>query len=190
MIVVIVSHPSPLTNEAAHINELFRQGMELFHIRKPDYTEAQMDELLSQIKEEHHHYLALHQHHGLAEKYKIKRLHFPEQQRSSASEEELKTLKEKGYTLSTSIHTLEEHTNLSAAFSYTFYGPVFESISKPGYKPKGGTFPILKKEERNTKIIAIGGVTPDKMMLLNDCGFDGVALLGAVWDQLAKTQNN
>ncbi|MGZ3885502.1 MAG: thiamine phosphate synthase [Bacteroidia bacterium] len=190
MIVIIVSHPTLLNNEAAHINELFKQGMELFHVRKPDYSGQQMDELLSQIKPEYHRNLVLHQHHQLAEKHGVKRLHFPEQKRKDSREEDLKALKEKGFTLSTSVHSLEEHVLLPDAFSYAFYGPVFESISKPGYKPKENMFPILKKENRAVKLIAIGGVTPDKMMLLNDFGFDGVALLGAVWDQLAKTQKN
>jgi thiamine-phosphate pyrophosphorylase len=190
MLVIIVSYPTVLTNEAAHINELFKQGMELFHLRKPGYTEDQLEKLLIQITPGYYHNLVLHDHHHLAQKYNIKRIHFSEQKRKDIKENDLEEWKKKDFILSTSIHALDEHSDLSEKFSYTFYGPVFESISKPGYKPPGDKFPILKVENRKVKIIAIGGVTPDKMMLLNDLGFDGVALLGAVWDQLAKTKEN
>jgi thiamine-phosphate pyrophosphorylase len=190
MIVVIVSHPTELNNEAAHINELFKQGMELFHLRKPGYSVEQYEALLDHIKPEYYHNIVLHQHHQLVPKYNIKRVHYPEAKRKEAKEEEFVNWKQQGFALSTSIHALGDHKDLSSQFDYTFFGPVFESISKPGYKPTNDKFPIVKDLERKIKIIAIGGVTPDKMMLLNDFGFDGVALLGAVWDQLAKAQKN
>ena len=184
MLVIIVSNPTPLKNEAVHINELFKQGMQLFHLRKPNYTLDQMEELLKQIDSKNYHLISLHQHHELAEKYNLKRIHFPEHKRKETNETELQKLKVKGFTLSTSIHALEEYKNLSDVFDYAFYGPVYVSISKPDYKPKLDGLPKLEQEERKVKLIAIGGVDADKLMALRDVGFDGAALLGAVWNSL------
>ena len=184
MLVIIVSNPTALQNEAIHINELFNEGMQLFHLRKPNYTLDQMEELLKQIDIKNYHLISLHQHHELAVKYKLTRIHFPEHKRKETSEMQLKEWKDKGFTLSTSIHELEEYKNLSNVFDYTFYGPVYTSISKPDYKPKLNGLPKLEQEERKVKIVAIGGVDADKIMALRDAGFDGAALLGAVWNGL------
>ena len=190
MLIIIISNATALKNEATHINELFKQGMQLFHLRKPDYTLEQMEELLKNIESQYYPNIVLHQHHELAEKYNLKRIHFPEHKRKSTSEAELLNWKKKGFTLSTSIHDLEEHKSLSEVFDYAFYGPVFESISKPDYKPKSNEIPKLKQEERKVKIIAIGGVDADKIMQLQEAGFDGAALLGAVWNALNKENLN
>jgi thiamine-phosphate pyrophosphorylase len=189
MLVIIVSNPTALKNEAVHINELFNQGMQLFHLRKPTFTLNQMEELLKQVEPKNYHLISLHQHHELAEKYNMKRIHFPEFRRKETNETELQKWKEKGFTLSTSIHDLEEYKNLSDIFDYVFYGPVYASISKPDYKPKLDGLPKLKQEERKIKLIAIGGVDADKIMTLKDAGFDGVALLGAVWNSLNTGMN-
>jgi thiamine-phosphate pyrophosphorylase len=189
MLVIIVSNPTALKNEAVHINELFKQGMQLFHLRKPNYTLDQMEELLKQIDSKNYPLISLHQHHGLAEKYDLKRIHFPEFQRKETNEIELQKWKVKGFTLSTSIHDLEEYKNLSELFDYAFYGPVYTSISKPNYKPKQEVLPKLEQKERKVKLIAIGGVDADKLMALRDAGFDGAALLGAVWNSLNAGMN-
>ena len=123
----------------------------------------------------------------LIELFKINRIHFPEALRIKLKEEELENIKSKGFTLSTSIHDLSELNALSKAFDYTFYGPVFESISKPGYKPK--TKEIILPNNKEIKIIAIGGVTPDKISELEKLNFDGAAFLGAIWENSKNAIN-
>ena len=185
MQIIIVSNPTALEHEAVLINKLFDEGMQLFHLRKPDYSENEMEKLLEDIKAEYHVHISLHQHHGLASKFKIKRIHFTEQKRKGTRESELKELFDNGNILSTSIHDIKDHANLSEYFSYAFYGPVFESISKPEHKPKT-ELPQLEKEERKTKIIGIGGVTPDNIVTLHQANFDGAALLGSIWTVIGK----
>jgi thiamine-phosphate pyrophosphorylase len=179
MKVIVVSHTDAVKNEAAIINALFEEGLELFHLRKPDFEEKELVELLQKINSEHHSKIVLHHHHQLAEQFGVTRIHFPENERLKKDETEFIKLKQNGFRLSTSVHDHIALDQISGAFDYVFFGPVYESISKPGYKPMVSES-VLEKNKK-VKVIAIGGVTPDKMGELKERNFDGLALLGSVW---------
>ncbi len=183
MKIIVVSNPNVVEGEADVINALFNEGLELFHLRKPDYSENELIELIEKINAAYHSKIALHQQHQLAERFKINRIHFPESERLKLKEEELVNLKSKGFTLSTSIHELTELNLLSEAFEYSFYGPVFESISKKGYQPKTE---IQVPKNKKIKLIAIGGITPNKIKEVKELNFDGAALLGSIWGDTKK----
>ena len=78
---------------------------------------------------------------------------------------------------------------MSEKLDYIFFGPVYESISKSGYKPKvplSEIFSLFKSNEfqespNKPKIYALGGIRRKKLKRLSEVGFDGVALLGSVW---------
>ncbi|MEQ3691486.1 MAG: thiamine phosphate synthase, partial [Flavobacterium sp.] len=72
---IVISNPTKITNEINIINSLFEEGMELFHIRKPDYSKEEIRFYLSEINSKYFPQLVLHQHHDLAEEFKIERLH-------------------------------------------------------------------------------------------------------------------
>ncbi len=179
MKIIVISSSDFVKDEAAVTNALFDAGLELFHLRKPEYSEEQCALFVEEINAHHRPKIVSHQHHHLAEQFGMNRIHFPEKERQTVKEEELISLKARGFILSTSVHELSAIDLLSETFSYAFLGPVFESISKPDYKPKAAV--TLKKEERKTKIIAIGGITPANMSKVEINNFDGAALLGAIW---------
>lgn len=89
-----------------------------------------------------------------------------------------------------SAHSFEELKKNEDA-EICFLSPVFDSISKSGYKTgfseqelKEGiaawkTF--QKKESRSQKLFALGGVNASNLAKLAELGFDGAAILGAVW---------
>lgn len=181
--VIVISHPTKLQNEASLINDLFDRGMPLLHVRKPEYSELEMAALLSEIDEKYLSKIALHQHHRLVEEFGINRLHFNEEER--LAEEKGRGKKEelvvRGYILSTSIHSLKDYSTLSSTFSYTFFGPVYDSISKPDYKAIAYDLTSLP-QNRATKLIALGGIDKYNFQELLYQGFDGIGLLGSVWE--------
>lgn len=178
---IVISSPTPVSQEAATINSLFDAGLELLHVRRPGMDAFELETLLQEIYPAHLAKMALHQHHQLAGQFGIRRLHLPEQQRLATSHEQLNELKEQGHILSTSIHALKDHQSLPAYFNYAFYGPVFESISKQGYAPREN-FKGLEKKKSAVKLVAIGGVTPERIEEVKHWGFDGAAMLGAIWN--------
>jgi thiamine-phosphate pyrophosphorylase len=178
--IIIISNPEPMADEANFINALFDAGMELFHLRKPDDSQEDLRQLLNKINQEHYSKIALHQHHEIAGDFGIARIHFTEKKRSELNEDELRKLKEVNM-LSTSVHSIESYKTLSKQFDYTLFGPVFNSISKKGYTS------VLEQEfnlagiKLLTKMIAIGGINEENINKVFDIEFDGVALLGAIW---------
>jgi thiamine-phosphate pyrophosphorylase len=180
--IVIISNPAPINNEAIIVNQLFNEGLEFFHLRKPKYSLKELSLLLSQIDNKYYSKIALHQHHKVAEDFGLNRFHYTEENRKKLKDDDLYKHKVKGRMLSSSIHDAEEYQNLSSHFDYVFFGPVFNSISKSGYSS------ILKNDFRipslgKIKMIALGGIDNSKINETKKYGFDGIALLGNIWNE-------
>ena len=129
---VVISNPEVIEDEAVIINQLFDEGMPLFHLRKPNYSREELTTLLNQIKSEYYSKISLHQYHEMTNDFGINRLHFTEKNRLGTEEDMLQNLKTESI-LSTSVHSVGDYKNLGNTFEYSFFGPVFNSISKEGY---------------------------------------------------------
>lgn len=184
---IIVSSPEMLENEPGVINQLFAAGLNLFHLRKPEAGEKELSDLLTAISEEYRPRVVLHQHHQLAKEFGIRRIHFKEADRMKLTESDYLNMENTRLVFSTSVHSSEAFQTLNGAFSYTFFGPVFESISKPGYKPVKETKANIGKH-RSTKLIGIGGITLANASSVFDKGFDGVAVCGTIWQSGNKVE--
>ena len=187
---IVITNPLPVPNEIDTIHSLFENGLELLHIRKPDFSETEMNVFLSEIKSQFRQQLVLHSHHQLASAAKIHRIHFTEKARIETSKKTLKNWKKNGFSLSTSIHQMIDFEKLSAVFDYAFFGPVFESISKPKYISNIDFKKELEQRKNNeTSLVALGGITSDKIKTALECGFDDVALLGTIWNSNHPIEN-
>jgi thiamine-phosphate pyrophosphorylase len=182
MELMVISHPDAVIDEPLLINNLFLAGLSCLHIRKPAIDVKSFQTLINGIAPRFYHRISLHQWHELAADYGITRLHYTERHRLATSEKSRKEQKNAGYRLSTSIHDLTLLPSLTD-FDYTFYGPVFPSLSKPGYESRVPTDFKLDKAEAKTKVIALGGITPARLPILKTMNFDGAAVLGALWNQ-------
>ncbi len=88
-----------------------------------------------------------------------------------------------------SAHSFGELEKMDA--DICLLSPVFDSISKFGYKAgfnkqelKDGIAAwksFQKEENRTQKLFALGGVEAENIAELAELGFDGAAVLGAVW---------
>ena len=184
--IIVISKPTFIDDESGLVNELFKEGLELFHIRKPGCEKGDLINLLKGIKEEFYSRIALHQYHEIAVEYNINRLHFPEANRRDADVVKLK----EQYILSTSTHSLNDFNYDLNAYDYCFYGPVFNSISKKGYrKMESMEIDEIKKLYRG-KIIGIGGIDNDNMQLLKQKAYNGAALLGYIWERPEHALSN
>ncbi|GAB3766598.1 thiamine phosphate synthase [Spirosoma pomorum] len=91
-------------------------------------------------------------------------------------------------TFSTSIHQLGEWPELAGRVKVVFYSPLFSSISKPGYGPTVSLDTIARQvgamRQQYTALpllIGLGGITADTVSQVRQAGFDGAALMGALW---------
>lgn len=175
----VITNPDNVTNEFTIISKLFQEGLPLLHIRKPHFTMAEMQHYINQIPVEFHSKLVLHQHHVLADTFDINRIHLKEQNRFLFTPDRCsKTIRH----YSTSVHSIEAFNNLPESYQYAFLSPVFESLSKPGYRSEAD---LLKSPENRmnhtTQLIALGGIDPSNIRSVLQSGFDGIALLGTIW---------
>lgn len=175
---IIITNPISLPDEIPIINQLLSEGLELLHIRKPDYSEEDYRSLLSCIHSYYRNKFVLHQFHSTAEEFGINRLHFSEQKRIETTDWNQYS----EYVLSTSVHSIEDFNDLPDCFEYAFFSPVFPSISKTGYASEKNLLEEVKKRTNfQTKLIALGGITNENKQIATDSGFDNVAILGAIW---------
>ena len=174
--ILVISDPEPIDEEHEIINALFDEGLELFHLRKPGYSEEQIRHLLKQINNKYYPKISLHQYHYLGSEFGINRLHFSEKNRTTLKIENQK----ESLIYSTSMHNKEDFFNMDF-FNYCFYGPVFDSISKEGYKKMRSIDLSEIRKIYTKKIIGIGGINKDNISVLKEKEYDGAALLGYIW---------
>ncbi|MFA5058378.1 MAG: thiamine phosphate synthase [Opitutaceae bacterium] len=93
-----------------------------------------------------------------------------------------------GFT-SRSCHDLATLRAALGRYDSVFFGPMFSSISKPGHGPRpelslaelSALLARRTSAEQRTAVLALGGVTAQNLSRCRDLGFDGAAVLGAVW---------
>ena len=189
MQLIVISNPNIVVHEARIINQLFEAGLTRFHLRKPDWDEQHLIDLLRQIDQAFHAYIALHQYHRIAPDCNIKRLHYTEKNRLTTEQNKLILQKEEGFVLSTSIHDITDLSSLEP-FDYTFFGPVFNSISKPDYQSKLPYDFHINRNNNQPKVIALGGVEVANLAKLKAMNFDGAAVLGTIWNDPTQAITN
>lgn len=177
---IIISNPISLPDEIPIIHQLFDNGLELLHLRKPGYSEADYHSFLSGIYSYYRSRCVLHQFHPIAAEFGINRLHFSEQKRRETTDWNQYS----EYVLSTSVHSIEDFNELPDCFEYAFLSPVFPSISKTGYASEKNLLEeVNKRTNFQTELIALGGITNENKQIAMNSGFDNVAMLGAIWDR-------
>lgn len=174
---IVITNPSAIANEISNIDSLFKEGLSLLHVRKPNFSVIEMAQFIHQIKPEYWDRLVVHHHHDLAKDFGINRIHFSEKNRENSF-----SIRSNQKIFSTSTHSIEDFNALENDFEYAFLSPVFTSISKEDYHPKTNLFKALQsRTNHNTKVIALGGIDSKNIQKALENGFDDVALLGSIW---------
>lgn len=177
--ILVITPELIVPNETDFINQMFQEGLDLLHIRKPWISRNEMIEFITQIDESFYTQLVLHTYYDLGKEFTISRFHFREIDR----QEEMYKSFAKENTISTSVHDIKTYNTLEKEWEYAFISPFFPSISKKGY----GLNSTIKEEikHRNNpdvKLIALGGIHQDNIYEVFDSDADGAALLGAIWE--------
>lgn len=188
MEVIVITQAEYLDYEAKTITKLFKEGLKILHLRKPDYSTDQMKKLIQDIPEQYRKRIVIHSHHELALKYKLKGIHLTEAHKKNRLKLKWKLFwyrfRRSDLHISTTYHDLRALKHSHHKYNYVILSPVFESISKKGHKPKFTLAKVRETlEKTQQKVIAVGGVNEDKVGLLRETGFYGLGLLGAIWQE-------
>ncbi len=174
---IIITLPYFIEGEAQKIASFLEDGTaDLVHIRKPGEKEEDVERLIRLIPERHHNRLVIHDHHQLAVKYALHGIHL--NSRFPSAPEEWHG------SISRSCHTLEELKAWKDRCNYLSLSPIFDSISKKGYMSAFSEEEIRRVHQEgiiDEKVVALGGVTFDKLEKVKEMGFGGAMILGDAW---------
>lgn len=193
MKLIVITTERILENEAYAVNQLFECGLQALHFRKPHASLKETEAILKDIDPSFHMRIIIHDHFQLVEMFELKGIHINSRNPG--------IYHNPGISVSCSCHSLDEVV-AAQGYDYMFLSPVFDSISKIGYR-KGFTTQQLSEAGMkgiiNEQVIALGGITPENIPEISQYGFGGIAVLGALWggfyndgnvDELLKRFNN
>lgn len=182
---ILITWHEPIPKECDILNMMFAQGLRVLHIRKPGLSDAELCNYLQEINPDYHCRIMLHQGYGLLEKFGCKGLHFPE--RNKQLYWKYASLP---FTKSWAVHSIKELYSVPDEVDYILLSPVFPSISKQGYRsnwPVGEPMRYLR-EVKSTRFrhIALGGIDCNTAPKALEMGFDGIAVMGAIWEPVIR----
>ena len=183
---IVITHPLLLSNEFEAVNTLFENGLEILHVRKPDFNKEELQQWIKSVDERFHKRMMIHSHLLLFEEMDLKGVHF-----TSYNRHLIDKYKDFNCKKSTSTHSIDELNQWSEYVDYAFLSPVFESISKKGYQPTMAIDNIqaFLNTNRKSSVIALGGIDSHNADKVKEIGFDGLAILGSLWSEFEKDHN-
>lgn len=152
------------------------RGRGTIHIRKPESSAAEVEGLLRDLcaAGADMDCFTLHYDEPLARRYGLGGVHLRGERIAAGAG--------KGLRRSCSTHGWDEVERYGPVADYVFLSPLFDSISKAGYRSA-----VSLEEARSRlplsegRVVALGGVCAENIAWARLAGFDGVASLGAVW---------
>ena len=177
MKIIAITTPKVTTTDALIIKSLLDQGIYSIHLRKPESTIEECRELLSQLSDAERAKIVVHDFPQLYEEFSLKGIHINKNITSLPD----------GYNgfKTRSCHSFEEIEKYKDEYDYIFLSPIFDSISKVGYRAG------FRKEELqeasmkgiiDEKVVALGGVIFESIAYLKGLNFGGVAMIGGIYN--------
>ena len=190
--IIVITLPYFFDGEAERIVSLLNERRaDLIHIRKltvnsedcqQHLQERNLEvrrmtmELLTAIPRQWRSRLVLHDDHDLAEEFGLYGVHL--NSRNPHAPKEWKG------SVSRSCHSLEEVEEWKKKCNYVSLSPIYDSISKKGYRSAFTRQDILQASKVGIidhKVMALGGVTFSRLEEVKQMGFGGAMILGDAW---------
>ena len=91
--------------------------------------------------------------------------------------------KRPGLQVSSSFSNLSSLYNDANNYDYVFLSPVFDSITKSGYQSSFSQHNLaVALMKTKHKIMALGGIQPNRFDSIKEMGFAGMVLSDALWN--------
>ena len=177
MIVIAITTPKVIDEDVCIIKALLKKGIDIIHLRKPDSNINECRNLLKGLTIEERGKIIIHNYPELYEEFALKGIHINKNVTSLPS----------GYNgfKTRSCHSFSEIIRYKNEFDYLFLSPIFNSISKVGYKSNFSEEELIRAASDgiiDEKGVGLGGVTFDKIPYLKSLNFGGVAMSGAIYN--------
>lgn len=182
MISVAITPANIFPDEIIYLRAILDAGWSRIHLRHPMSSPDDMRRLIDDLPVYYHNRLWIHDHHELTKEYDLGGLHLNRRHPFSPI----------GYEgeLSISCHSIEEvKSKRDIRVKTVTLSPIFDSISKEGYRC-AFTETQLAQLSSKDNVIALGGVTPDRISDLQRFQFTGFAVLGYLFQSRSFSDFN
>ena len=178
MKLIVITSPQFVRCETEILSSLFDAGLEILHLRKPESTEQELEKLIAGLPGCYLQRIVIHDHFPLAARWGLRGIHLN-------SRHPLPPPFHQG-SISCSCHSIAEVCERKPSCDYLFLSPIFDSISKQGYRA-GFPSDVLQQAHHkgiiDDKVMALGGVEFSRLPQLRQWGFGGAAMLGDIWQR-------
>lgn len=185
MRIIAITSPKVMDEDVYLIKGLLAKGIDTIHLRKPESDIHACRKILEALTPEQRARIIIHDYPELYEEFSLKGIHVNKNVPSLPHDY-------KGYR-TRSCHSLEEVQRYKEEYDYVFLSPIFDSISKVGYRSGFTKEELLEASAMGIidgKVIALGGVTFDKIPYLKKLNFGGAAMIGGIYHPNALIKLN
>ncbi len=177
MKLIVITRPEYFVVEHLLIHELFNEGLDILHLRKPEGDASMCERLLSMLSESERKRIVIHDNFELKNKYGLYGIHL--NKRNSA--------KPYGYkgNVSCLCNSFDKVRECKHDMKYVMLGSVFDNDSATTYKTAPSfSMPQMRAAHNNgiidEKVYAYGGINTKNVEILSSLGFGGVVVYGAL----------
>lgn len=165
MLRIAITLPGFMPGEASFIVRLLDESFDRVHIRKPDADALAVAQLIEGVPKAYRSRLVLHDHHVLAERYGLGGIHLNYRNPVAPA----------GFqgSVSRSCHSLDEVRAWKPRCAYVFLSPIYDSISKQGYRSAFSKQTLLKASAEgiiDQQVVALGGVSYQRLAEVEQLG--------------------
>jgi thiamine-phosphate pyrophosphorylase len=175
MLQIAITQPFAVDGEDAIIRHLLANGFDIVHLRKPDTGIEYCRDLLGRLTPAERARIVVHDYATLYDEYALRGIHLNNSYTAYPPHYQ--------GTRTRSCHSFEEVARYKDECDYLFLSPIFDSISKQGYLSKFSHDELQQASNEgiiDNKVIALGGVTPERIEYLQSLHFGGAAMMGAI----------
>ena len=176
MLQIAITQPFAVNKEDAIIRHLLANGFDVVHLRKPDADIEYCRDLLGRLSPAERSRIVVHDYPVLYDEYTLRGIHLNHNYTAYATHYQ--------GTRTRSCHTFEEVARYKDECDYLFLSPIFDSISKVGYRSRFSHAELSRASAEgiiDERVVALGGVTFDKIPYLKELNFGGIAMLGGLY---------
>jgi len=189
MQLIVITNEQPLKREHDLLHALFEQGLAVLHIRKPYYTLQELESYVEGINPSYYNRISVHRMPEVVERFPLRGYHFSYDafKKDNKDLQLINEFRQSNRLVSCSCHSVEDLDAAKEITDYQFISPLFDSISKTGYKAGIDLHELSKfLSGHNTTTFGLGGIDEHAIPNLHNTGLKGVVVLGMIWKQFAE----
>ncbi|SDJ01733.1 thiamine phosphate synthase [Natribacillus halophilus] len=158
------------------------KNIDMIHVRDKEASLQRLKQQIDQLRKigVNRERIILNEHADAAIAWDLGGVHLP-----GHSSWKGKDIKEKapGLQVGASVHSQDEAvTREEEGVDYLYYGHVFSSESKPDTPPRGLEALQAVVQSVSVPVMAIGGITRDRIAEVSQTGAAGIALISGFWE--------